>query len=64
MDKKEQLACGHVQQKAKSRLEAEALVGAVNHPAVLPGLRMNEVPMSLRYQFVTDHRATLAQHLQ
>lgn len=38
MDKKEQLACGHVQQKAKSRLEAEALVGAVNHPAVLPGL--------------------------
>lgn len=64
MDKKEKLACGHVQQKAKSRLEAEALAGAVNHPAVLPGLRMSEAPMSLHYQYVTDHRATLAQHLQ
>lgn len=35
-------------------------MGAVNHPAVLPGLRMSEVPMSLCYQFVTGHRANLS----
>lgn len=39
--------------RAKPRFEAEALVGTVSHPAVLPGLRLSEELMSLLYQHVT-----------
>lgn len=45
---------------ARSKAEAEASVSPVNHPAELPGLRLSEEIINLRYQLVTRYRANLS----